>query len=230
MKKTLLIRSLIIVTYVIIFIAFVTMFAFKSSYGQNVNTAQLISKADNPVKSNDKVYALNELCWENRIGNANKAIEYGEKALKCAEDIKFYNGFLTACTNLAYIYTQKGKFDVALDYYNKGLKSIEKISDAKKRKVGTARIYEGLGLINYLKHENEEAIYSYQKALKIYRETAQRNNTAICYHIIGKIYEKTGDKTKASESFYRELQCGNKANYLNESISSFDDFESASED
>lgn len=230
MKKNILLDSLVIVTYVLIFVVFIVMFGCTASYGQNLTNEQLQAKANGTKNSTEKVYALNQLCWENRITNEENAIKYGLEAIKCSESIKFYPGLATAYINLAYIYTRQNKYDEAMDAYSKAVKALDKVYDAKKKKVSTARVYEGLGLINYMEHDYPKSLESYQKALRLFKEAALKNNVALCYRIIGMIYDKTGNKRRASESYYMELKTVKNTNIKNDSISSYLDFERINEE
>lgn len=216
--------------YVLIFVFVNIMFGNNKSYGQKYSSEELEAKAKNSKITYEKIDVLNELCWENRLNNTEKAVKYGIQALKCSESLKFYNGSATAYINLAYIYTHKSKFNEAIDCYNKGMKTLDKIHDVKKKKIETARIYEGLGLINYMQHDYEKSVDSYQNALKIFKETASRNNMATCYHILGMIYDKSGDKNKANENYYQELKNTKKTNYANDSISAYLDFENVKDE
>ena len=124
---------------------------------------------------------------------------------------------------MAYIYTHQGKMDIAKDYYMKGLQFLEKVNDLKKKKICMARVYEGMGLIDYTMKDYSKALISYQKALKMFQGAALRNNVAICYMILGKIYEKNGNKDKAGQSYYKEMQTEKKVKLNNDTLSSYDD-------
>lgn len=229
MKKNYLLDGIIIFGYVVIFISVILMFSCIKTFGQKFTQEQLKAKANNPVKSNEKVWALNELCWGNRIKNQREAIKYGLEAAETAESIKFYYGVSTANINLAYIYTRSAKFDEAMQYYIKAMKALERVADAKRKKINNARVYEGLGMINYMKKDYPRSIDYYEKALNMFKESGLKNNVALCYRIIGKIYDKSGNRNNADENYYKELKTAKKVNYSNDSISSYLDFESLKE-
>ena len=176
----------------------------------------------------DRVNTLNDLCWEYRITNNDKGLEYGQEAMKLSEKLKFVNGSANAFVNMAYIYTHKSKPDLASEYYIKAIKLYENMNNNKKTKLGVAKIYEGLGLVSFQQKDYSTAVIYYNKALNIYRDLSMHKNISICYRILGNIYEKAGDKDKANKNYFSELKNMIKTTDKN-ILSSYSDFEKLDE-
>jgi tetratricopeptide (TPR) repeat protein len=196
-------------------------------YGANKKIDQLTLKLKT-AKNTDRVNILNELCWEYRLNNLDKGLEYGQEALNLSEKIKFNNGEANAYINMAYIYTHKSMTETANDYYRKAINIYTNINNPRKTKSSVARIYEGLGLLYYHEKDYNKAITYYNKALRIYQELSTHKNISVCYRIIGMIYEKAGEKDKANRNYFSELK--NTVRTTDKNIlSSYKDFEKLSD-
>ena len=218
MKKVNNLSKILIFTIISIF----TFSCIENTYGQNKKIDELTIKLKTAVNI-DKVNTLNELCWEYRLSDLDKGLEYGQQALNLSEKIKFNSGEANSYVNMGYIYIHKSMPEIANNYYKKAINIYDNMNNLRKTKTGTARIYEGLGLLSYQEKDYNGAVNYYNKALKIYQEMATHKNISICYRIIGMIYEKAGEKDKANKNYFCELKNTVRTNDKN-ILSSYYDF------
>lgn len=204
-------------------ISYFTFLTICSIHCQNKKVDELTLKLKTAANV-DRVNILNELCWESRLTDMDKGLEYGQEALKLSEKLKLNSGEANAYVNMAYIYIHKSMPNIADNYYKKAINMYENMNNPRKTKTGIARIYEGLGLLAYQEKDYNKAVNYYNRALKIYQELSTHKNISICYRIIGKIYEKAGKKDKANKNYFCELKNNIHSNDKN-ILSSYNDFE-----
>ncbi len=194
-------------------------------YGQDNLIAELNSKIEKAPETREKVNMLNELSQELRSSDIEKAKQYAEEALDLSKKLKYNKGSALSFINIAYIHTRKDNFNRAMENYSDAMKYVEKVNDLKEKKLIMTRVFEGLGLINYKSGYLDQAIDSYEKAAKLYLELSYSNNLSKCYHIIGFIYQKAGNKAKANLYFNREAKKTKKTNEDEQNIlSTYDEF------
>jgi tetratricopeptide (TPR) repeat protein len=201
------------------------------SYGNStINNNKIIALTEKlkTAQNTDRVNTLNELCWEYRFVDLEKALSYGEEALALANKLKFNAGAANAYVNMAYINIHLCNYDIASDYYGRAQRIYEKSTNEKKGVINIARIYEGMGLLHFDQQDYEKSIFYYNHALTIYKKYSMHKNISVCYRIIGMIYEKTGNIDKARKSYYAELKNTIKTSDKN-ILSSYTDFEKINE-
>ena len=109
-------------------------------------------------------------------------------------------------TNLGVFYSKQGKYDLALDYLEKGLQI--KTEYLGENHLKTAKSYFHMGTLYYKIDKTNEAMGYYQKALSIYQSTTETNpiDIADCYLSIGNYYRRKRDFDKALEYMNDALQ------------------------
>ncbi|MHC1704281.1 MAG: tetratricopeptide repeat protein [Tenuifilaceae bacterium] len=130
------------------------------------------------------------------------SIEYFQKALKIAQDIKYVDGIAKCLNSLGIYYKAQGENEKAIECYQKGIKMYEDLGD--KLKVANwsqsiSMIYRAIG--NY-----DDAIDGFQKALKIFEELDEKSEVANCLNSLGIIYAYQGNYPLALESFQKYLK------------------------
>ncbi|CAF0711848.1 unnamed protein product [Adineta steineri] len=97
---------------------------------------------------------------------------------------------------LAKICCEKGNYDLSIDYLNQSLASLKnlKLNDSR-----TGYIYNSMGEAQQKKGDINQALQSYEKALKIFKKTFKDDdeNIAWCYNNLGIIYQ---DKKQYKEA------------------------------
>ncbi len=129
------------------------------------------------VLSNKSVIAFNQK-------NLFDAIKYTEASLKICEDLGLNKEIAANSRNLATVYLNLGKKQIAINYHNKALEICKKIKDT----YGEASGYELLGSIYESVNENKMAMEYLQKSIslsKLYNYDkilgTAYNNLAVCY-------------------------------------------------
>ena len=190
---------------------------------QNRRIAALNVKLTTAIGT-DRVNTLNELSWEYRLMDKDKGLEYSQEAMKQAVKLKFNSGEADAYVNMGYLYVHKCMPELANNYYTKALNMFKCMNNPKKYRLELARIDEGLGLLAYQQLDYNKAIDCYNRALRLYQSMSNHKNIAICYRIIGMIYEKAGYKEKANQNYFSELKNTVRTTDKNV-LSSYNDFE-----
>ena len=121
--------------------------------------------------------------------------------------------------NLGSVYSKKGNYDKALEYY---IKSLDIVSE----KSSLAPVsYNNIGTIYLDKGDYDRALEYLQKALSIRRQALEEENTEIArfYNNIGLVYKGKGDYDQALEFFQKSLSI-NLRLFGEENIFVADDF------
>ena len=123
------------------------------------------------------VDTYNELVWRYRLVNAQKAIDYGNKAILLGQKLKYTKGLAQSYNDLGIIYYDKQDFGTALDLYNKSLEIRKKQNDGK----GIGSLYNKIGIVYQKKGEFSTALDYQLKALKLFNDA--RYDIGISYSL-----------------------------------------------
>jgi two-component system, NarL family, sensor kinase len=153
-------------------------------------------------KDSDLVKTYNELTWQYRTISADKAIEYGNKAVASGKRINFLKGVAQAYNDMGVIYYDKQDYPKALQLYNEAMKIRSKLNDKK----GIAALYNKFGIVYQTKGDYVLALDYQQKALSLYEElkydlgiSYSLNNIAILNYNIGNTDEALKYNLKSIE-------------------------------
>ena len=137
--------------------------------------------------------------YEASIQHFLYAIEIGIK--KLGENHKWV---ASSYNNIGAVYSQKGDYDKALEYYIKSLSII-----GEKNPLA-AHSYNNIGTIYLDKGDYDQALAYLQKALTIKQQLLGEEDTQIAqyYNNIGLVYKGKGDYDKALEFFQKALSIG----------------------
>lgn len=179
--------------YIRVFLTFILACFFTSIKAQqNKAIIDSLEIAAKTLQDTELVKVFNELTWQYRGISADKAVEYGNKALQLGQHYHFDKGVAQAYNDLGIIYFDKQDFSKALDLYNKSLDIRKRIDDKK----GIAAIYNKIGIIFQMKGDYLKVLEYQQKALDIYESmkydygiSYSYNNIAVLYHDIGNYSE-----------------------------------------
>ncbi|MFW9829769.1 MAG: tetratricopeptide repeat protein [Candidatus Thorarchaeota archaeon] len=148
-----------------------------------------------------------------KIGDMNKALEYGELGLKTSEK---HNNKMEIALGLqltARLYISKGNLDRALDYLKKCL-SVQRTY----RKRDDWWTLNNLGVLNGMKGELDHALEYTKQSLAIAEEIGNKNIIAQCLNNSSLIYRQKGELERAMEALERNLmiweEIGNKMNIM----------------
>jgi CHAT domain-containing protein/Tfp pilus assembly protein PilF len=141
-------------------------------------------------------------------GDYEKSIQYYEKALKGAQQIKDRNleGQYYQCIGTNYQYV--GKFATALDYNNKSFQ----IANETGNKYNQILALLNLGLINWNLGQYDKALISYSRMLDLSRETGNKWAEGRSYCGIGLIHYCYGYYAKALDFDEKSLAIAAEVN------------------
>ncbi|HEX7846192.1 MAG TPA: sensor histidine kinase [Chitinophagaceae bacterium] len=190
-------------------------------------TAQTAPKSSRATDSLEKLIPVqrdsalvgtyNELTWEFRLLDRDKAIQYGNEAIELAGKLKFYRGMAQAYNDLGIIYFDMENYDTAIALYSKAVSMRKEMND----ELGIAKLYNKIGIV-YQKQGSFAKALDYQlQALPIFEKfkndigvSYSLNNIGILNQNLGRydeaihyqqrsiaIKEKIGDKTGLAGSF-----------------------------
>jgi len=140
-------------------------------------------------KDTELIMTYNELTWQYRNVNRDRAIEYGNKALELGLKLHFDKGVAQAYNDMGIIYYDQENFDKALELYSKAFEIREKQHDVK----GMAALYNKIGILHQRRGNFDKALENQQKALTLYEQI--KNDIGISYSLnnIGIIHQNMGN-------------------------------------
>jgi serine phosphatase RsbU (regulator of sigma subunit) len=140
-------------------------------YPQNSTIDSLIKSLPDMNEDSLKVDAYNEIGWEIKQSDPDRAIDYFNKALALAEKINFKRGIGRAYNRTGYTLSQSGRYADAVENLLKARKVYEEIVYLR----GVASVYSNLGYI-YGETYNPALQLDYTlKSLDIYKKLYVEN-------------------------------------------------------
>jgi serine phosphatase RsbU (regulator of sigma subunit) len=136
------------------------------------------------ASSEEKSELLNKISEKYLESDAQKSIEYANKALQLSKTNGNKNDESRAYINLAKAYSKQKVHDEAISYYNKALSIYYKQED----KWGLAYCLNNIGIENKKTGKYDKAIEYCQKALKMYEELADKKGISYLQNTLGDIY------------------------------------------
>ena len=152
-------------------------------------------------KDSALVQTLNELTWQYRMVDKNKAIEYGNKAIEYGDRVKFNKGIAQAYNDLGIIYFDKENYDTAMLLYNKAISIRQQLKDEK----GIARLHNKIGIVYQKQGLFDKALENQFKALSLFEKAADQVGISYSLNNIGIIHQNMGLYEKAIEYQERSI-------------------------
>lgn len=134
------------------------------------------------------------------LGEHRKALEYLEKALPIAQELRDRGEEARAYAGFGIANYSLGGYRKAIEYGEKALQIAQELGDREKE----ASVYGNLGLAYDSLGEYRKAIEHHEKALQIVQELGDREKEGRVYGDLGNEYGSLGKRRKA-------LECNNKA-------------------
>ncbi|MHA1191450.1 MAG: tetratricopeptide repeat protein [Promethearchaeota archaeon] len=192
-------------------------------YRVNANTPKLIGKIwiGSPDISKEN-FDIKPRDWlENNMTPPSELIKYRipyliysgfdmyEDALRCANKVLDHakklddqDWVVTALNNIGQLYTKKGEYDVALQYYNDGKRTADHIKDLEL----VAECINEIGNLYYLKGMFDESMESWNEALKINKKMKDEEGIAINIAAIARVYSRRTKYKEALTHFNKALE------------------------
>ena len=171
-----------------------------NSFGQNLTIDSLLTLVKSQSHES-KIETLNELAWEFRKINTEKATQYALDAKNNSLKISFEEGFITSLNRLGVIAIYQKNIDKAEEIY------LDLIKKEKERKnsYGVARAHNQLGLIYTEKGNFKKSLVHSLKAEEEFESLNKKTIVGITSNNIGDLYRRLGRYDKAMEYLLKSL-------------------------
>jgi serine phosphatase RsbU (regulator of sigma subunit) len=181
-------------------------FLSVSLYGQKEQIESLKLKLPQLKDDSSKVIALKDISFYYHFINPDSGINYANKAILLAKDIKWPKGIASSYNSLGVNFNAKTEFGKALDAHQYALKIRKELGDAK----AIAASLGNIGLIFESLADYPSALEYQQMGLKIFETQKNFYFLALSYINIGNIYDKIGDVNTALNYQLKALKISQK--------------------
>lgn len=139
-----------------------------------------------------------------------KALYYFSAVLSIVEkdDVAYNDYWIESLIRIGDIYKAQGKFEIALEQYDKALdKWSNSLDDNNRSEIILGQIYNACGLVYIKLDKFDKALEYFNKDLEMLMANYGDNNPniAACYNNIGLVYENQGKYNEAIESYDKAL-------------------------
>ncbi len=159
------------------FILFTLSLAFTAAAQNNKVVLDSLEKLATALKDSALVKTYNELTWQYRMVDRDKAIAYGNKAIALGEQVHYEPGIAQAYNDLGIIYYDKEDYDTAIALYGKAMQIRKKMGD----ELGIAKLYNKIGIIYQRQAAFDKAQENQFAALELFRK--YKNDIGISYSL-----------------------------------------------
>jgi len=133
-----------------------------------------------------KIEILNQLVWEFKETNPERAIEYGKQAIEIAKKINRSRSLAQSMNNLGTVFYISGNYPEALHYYLGALELREQLKDS----AAMGKSYNNIALVYYEQDDLEQSLVYHNRSLKIKLQTNDLKGISSSYGNIGNVYFK----------------------------------------
>ncbi len=174
-------------------------------YSQNnPEIDSLIKVIENSDRDTNYVINLNKICWSLKTSDNIKAISFGNKAIKVAQDILYIRGEAKANKNMGGVYFLKSDYTSAYLHYTRSLELYNELED----KMNIARVVRNLGSVFHQQGNYEKALKYFFESLEMRFELDDKKGVATLYNAIGLVNLEQGEEMyeTALEYFFDALK------------------------
>lgn len=194
--------------FLIAIIAFASFFNTKSYAQKNLHLIDSLEKLIPLQKGTTLAETYNELTWQYRTVNPDKAMEYGNKALTLATGLKYDKSIAQAYNDMGILLMDRQNFSKALEYFDQSLLIRKKMGDDK----GIAAVYLKQGIIHQKTDDWDKALEASQNALLIYEKINYEFGQGTVLNNIGIINYRMGNIDASNEYLLRSVAIKEKIN------------------
>lgn len=181
----------------------ITLLGLCSCLYANAQTLAIDSllKLANYQKDTLLASTYNELTWQYRTVDRDKAIEYGRKAIELATKLNYPKSIAQAYNDLGIIFFDKENYDTAIHLYKKAIEIRKKLSDD----LGIAKLHNKIGIVYQKQGVFDRALEQQFEALRLFEK--EKNDFGISYSLnnIGILNQNLGAFDKAIEYHKKSL-------------------------
>ncbi|MCB0519317.1 MAG: tetratricopeptide repeat protein [Saprospiraceae bacterium] len=164
---------------------------------------QLLSKA---LPDSNKVNLLNELAWQLKLEDYDRAVIYLDSALGLSRKLGFKIGEGNALNFRGVVEDIHGNSDAAVQFFEKALAIRKAIGDKK----GVASLYNNIGNVNENQGDYPAALANYQQSLRLREELGDTVRMMNLYYNIGNLHEAMGNYIEALDYIFQYLEAAEK--------------------
>jgi len=159
-------------------------------------------------KDSQLASTYNELTWQYRTIDKEKAIMYGNKAIELATTLNYPKSIAQAYNDLGIIFYDKENYDTAILLYNKAIEIRRKLKD----ELGIAKLFNKIGIIFQKQGVFDKALENQFAALELFKKC--KNDFGISYTLnnIGILNQNLGRYPEAIEYHTQSLSIKEKIN------------------
>jgi serine phosphatase RsbU (regulator of sigma subunit) len=165
------------------------------------NIAQPESKISSSA-NRQKVDSMNQLAFEIRNSDTQRAITLSKDAQKISLEINYPDGNATALANEGFCYVQVTDYELALEKLFEALRIFEELKNEK----GIAQVQYNLALVYFRFSDFNSGLDRITKALSYYQKINDPTEMARCYFQMGFLYHSLNDNTSAIEYMNQSLE------------------------
>lgn len=147
-------------------------------------------------------------------GEQKKALESYYKSIKLNLQIKNYSGLVNSYNNLANYYLADNK-KIALEYYQKAIKLLDKLNEYKKSAVINMNIGVLYSSNDFDRMNYDSAVYYYLNALESFQKVNDSSNLSLLYNNLGFLYEKEGNYSASIANYKKSIYLKSELEDLN---------------
>lgn len=145
---------------------------------------KLISKQ----KDSALVATYNELTWQYRLVDGDKAIAYGNKAVLLGKETGYLKGIAQAYNDLGIIYYDKEQYDTAVHLYEQAVQMRNQLKD----ELGVAKLYNKIGIVYQRQGLFDKSLDYQLKALELFKKFNNDQGVSYSLNNIGILNQNMG--------------------------------------
>ncbi len=139
-------------------------------------------------KDSALVATYNELTWEYRLVDADKAIAYGNQAVTLGKQTGYVKGIAQAYNDLGIIYYDKEKYDTAISLYEQAVLMRNQLKD----ELGVAKLYNKIGIVFQRQGLFDKSLDYQLKALELFKKFNNDQGVSYSLNNIGILNQNMG--------------------------------------
>ncbi|MBS1510005.1 MAG: tetratricopeptide repeat protein [Bacteroidetes bacterium] len=165
----------------------------SSVFAQTSKIIDSIEKLLPAQKDTILVKSYNELTWQYRTVDRDKAIAYGNKAAELGKELNFKKGIAQAYNDMGILYYDKQDFAAAIKLYNQAFQIRSEMKDDK----GVAALYNKIGIVYQKEGHYDSALLYAQKALSLYETLKDKIGISYSLNNMGIVNQNMGNIDEA---------------------------------
>jgi signal transduction histidine kinase len=186
----------------------ILLFSTLCSYTQTNKIIDSLEKIASHQRDTNLVKTYNELTWQYRNVDQNKAISYANKAIDLSTRYKFDKGIAQAYNDLGIIFYDKQNFDTAIVLYNKSFAIRRRNNDVS----GMAKLYNKIGVVYQKQGNFDKALENQLNALKLFEQVKDDIGISYSLNNIGIVNQNMGLYDEAIKYQLRSITIKEKIN------------------